>query len=159
MADAAGIYALRHMPGVFENILGTPAESLSAAEKFLAGLNNSMFQFSAVIRSADGEEKVIGTAGLQVAANPRRRHSGEIGIMVHKDYQELGVGSALMAAVIDMADNWLKLVRVELTVYEDNPRAIALYEKFGFEREGVKRASAKKNGAYVNEIVMARIKY
>ena len=33
-------------------------------------------------------------------------------------------------------------VRVELTVYSDNERAIHLYEKYGFVKEGVKRRAA-----------------
>lgn len=73
-------------------------------------------------------------AGLTVFANPRLRHSADIGIMVHKDYQNMGVGSALMERLLDLADNWLMLVRVELTVFADNERAIHLYEKFGFEK-------------------------
>jgi putative acetyltransferase len=85
------------------------------------------------------------------------RHSGRIGIMVHKDYQSTGVGSALLKTLIDIADNWLMLVRVELTVFEDNERAIHLYEKFGFEKEGVKRLAGIRKGRYVNELVMARI--
>lgn len=77
--------------------------------------------------------------------------------MVHKDYQNKGVGTALMKALIDIADNWLMLVRVELTVFEDNKRAIHLYEKFGFKKEGVKQLAAIRNGKYVNELIMARI--
>lgn len=62
-----------------------------------------------------------------------------------------------MKTLLDIADNWLMLVRAELTVFEDNERAIRLYEKFGFEKEGVKRMSVIKNGKYINEILMARI--
>ena len=50
------------------------------------------------------------------------------------------------------------LVRVELTVYADNERAIHLYEKYGFVKEGVKRKAAISCGQYKDEILMARIK-
>lgn len=76
---------------------------------------------------------------------------------MHKNYQNKGVGSALMKALLDIADNWLMLVRVELTVFADNERAIRLYEKFGFEKEGVKRLAGIRNGRYVDELLMARI--
>lgn len=85
------------------------------------------------------------------------RHSGSIGIMVHKDYQNKGVGTALINAIIDIADNWLMLVRLELTVFEDNEVAIHLYEKLGFAKEGLKRFAGIRNGKYVNEYMMARI--
>ncbi len=56
--------------------------------------------------------------------------------------QGLGVGRALLKTVIDLADNWLNLKRIELTVYVDNERAINLYKKFGFEIEGESKAYA-----------------
>ena len=37
--------------------------------------------------------------------------------------------------MIDLAENWLGLTRIELTVYADNASAIALYKKFNFEVE------------------------
>jgi putative acetyltransferase len=59
---------------------------------------------------------------------------------VRDDWQGKGVGSALMRAALDLADNWLGLRRLELNVHADNERAIALYRKFGFEIEGTHRA-------------------
>jgi putative acetyltransferase len=45
-----------------------------------------------------------------------------------------------MQALVDQADRWLNYRRLELTGWTDNTRAIALYERFGFEREGVHKA-------------------
>jgi len=158
MKDARGINELRRMPGVFENTLGMPSERVKRSEDFIANLDRNSHLFVAVVKEDSGEEKVIGCAGLEVSANPRMRHSGSIGIMVHKDYQNQGVGSALMSTLLDIADNWLMLVRVELGVYADNARAIHLYEKFGFQKEGIKRKTAIRNGEYVDELMMARIR-
>jgi len=52
----------------------------------------------------------------------RIRHSGSIGITVSKDYQGKGIGKVLLNKVIDLADNWLMLVRLELGVFTDNER-------------------------------------
>ena len=49
------------------------------------------------------------------------------------------------------------VLRLELTVYVDNARAIALYRKFGFEVEGTHRAYALRDGAYVDALCMARL--
>lgn len=157
IGDAKGINELRRMPGVFENILGIPSETVKRSEDFIANLDGNQHQFVAVLKLPNGQEKIIGTAGLIVSSIPRMRHSGDIGIMIHKDYQNLGVGSALISKIIDVADNWLMLVRVELAVFEDNARAIHLYEKFGFKKEGIKRMAAIRNGKYVNDYLMARI--
>lgn len=145
------------MPGVLENILGMPSERIDFNEKYIANLNADSHEFVAVTRNQHGEERIIGMAGLTVYGNHRLRHSAGIGIMVHRDYQNKGVGSALMEKLIDLADNWLMLVRLELTVFEDNERAIRLYEKFGFEKEGVKRLAAIRGGRYMNILMMARI--
>lgn len=157
LGDGKGINVLRRMPGVFENILGIPSERVKRNEDFIVNMDSSQHQFVAVTKLENGGELIIGTAGLGVNANHRTRHSGGIGIMVHKDYQNMGVGTALMKALLDIADNWLMLVRVELEVFEDNEKAIRLYEKFGFEKEGVKRLGAIRNGKYENEYLMARI--
>jgi putative acetyltransferase len=157
IGDGKGINELRRMQGVFENILGIPSERVKRNEDFIISMDSNQHQFVAVAKTQSGEDIIIGSAGLTVNANHRTRHSGSIGIMIHKDYQNKGVGTALMQALIDIADNWLMLVRVELSVFEDNERAIHLYEKFGFEKEGLKRLAAIRNGKYENEYLMARI--
>lgn len=157
IGDGKGINELRRMHGVFETILGIPSERIKRNEDFIANLDANQHEFVAVSKLQNGEEMIIGAAGLTVYANHRMRHSGGIGIMIHRDYQNNGVGSALLSTLIDVADNWLMLVRTELTVFEDNARAIHLYEKFGFEKEGIKRLAAIRNGKYENEYIMARI--
>lgn len=63
-----------------------------------------------------------------------------------------------MATLVDLADNWLMLKRLELGVLAGNDRALALYKQFGFEVEGVKRASIARNGTYADETLMGRIR-
>jgi putative acetyltransferase len=106
----------------------------------------------------DGHD-LLGQLGLMTYANsPRRKHVGSIGMAVHDDWQGKGVGTALMAAAVDLADNWLNLVRIELEVYTDNGPAIHLYKKFGFEIEGTHRMFAFRNGVYVDVYSMGRLK-
>jgi putative acetyltransferase len=104
------------------------------------------------------EGKVVGTAGLHPAENRRRAHAASVGMAVHDAYAGRGVGGALLAALLEQADRWLNFKRVELTVWVDNQRAIALYERAGFEREGLLRAYAWRDGAYVDAISMARLR-
>ena len=59
---------------------------------------------------------------------------------------------------VGLVDNWLAIRRLELTVYTDNDRAIRLYERFGFEREGIMRAYAFRAGGYADVIAMARVR-
>lgn len=152
--DAAGTAALRRMPGVFETTLGLPSYRSADSTSFLSDLGPNDHHFVAVLE--DGT--VIGAACLQTFGNPRMRHAGSVALMVHADYQNAGVGTALLKALLDLADNWLMLVRVELTVFADNERAIHLYEKLGFEKEGLKRMTTVRGGKYADEYMMARLR-
>lgn len=157
LADAPAINALRRMPGVFENTLGMPSERISQNEDFLSSLDHNDHEFVAVIDTEEGEQ-VIGMAGIAILPRARLRHSATFGILVHPDWQGRGVGTALIGACLDLADNWLRLVRVELTVYPDNERAIRMYEKHGFVMEGRKRKAVIRGGEYIDELLMARVR-
>lgn len=104
----------------------------------------------------DGE--VVGSAGLHAEGwSARRRHAVGLGIVVAAAWHGRGVGTALLAALCDYADHWAGVLRIELTVYEDNARAIALYRRFGFLLEGTHRAYALRDGVYVDALAMARL--
>ena len=103
--------------------------------------------------------EVVGSAGLHaVEKTPRRAHVMSVGMSVPSQWQGKGVGKALMASLLELADNWLHVFRLELTVFADNERAIALYRKSGFEKEGTMRAYALRAGRYVDAHLMARIR-
>jgi putative acetyltransferase len=105
---------------------------------------------------AEIEGRVVGNAGLSRDQH-NRSHVGHVGMMVHHDYQGMGVGSALLKAAIDLAQDWLGLTRIQLEVYPDNFRAVGLYEKAGFLREGLHRAFSYRDGHYVDAFVMGRL--
>lgn len=101
----------------------------------------------------------VGNTGLSPAHHsPRRAHAAHLGITVHDQYQGRGVGKALLTAILDLADRWTPYTRIELGVYADNARAIALYKQFGFVEEGLHKAHALRNGVYVDTVPMARIR-
>jgi putative acetyltransferase len=104
------------------------------------------------------DEIVVGELGLHAARNMRRRHVAALGMAVHDEWQGKGVGTALMKAAIDLADNWLNFTRLELTVFVDNEPAIALYKKCGFEIEGTHQKYAFRGGEFVDTHAMARVK-
>ena len=104
------------------------------------------------------EHRVVAHLGLQLDKNARRRHVGHIGMAVHDDWHRKGIGSALLAAGLALADNWLNLSRIELSVYVSNAAAISLYEKFGFVKEGTLKRYAFRSGAFEDVFAMARLK-
>jgi len=106
---------------------------------------------------ACSEQEVVGQLDIHTFPNhPRRRHAGQLGMAVRDDFQGQGVGTALMAAAVDLADRWLNLLRLELEVYVDNPPAVRLYQKFGFTIEGALSRYGFRDGQYVDVYAMAR---
>lgn len=155
--DARQINEIRIMDGVRENIMAITSERVTRAESMINGLTPNDHMFVAEVEEG-GLKRVVGVIGLNVGQSPRARHSASIGIMIHKDYQGKGIGRALLNKVIDLADNWLMLVRLELGVFTDNERALNLYKSLGFEIEGTKRCALIRNGKYADEYLMSRIR-
>ena len=155
--DAEAINEIRRMEGVRENILSIISERAANSENFIKGQTENDHLLVAEVEE-NGIKKVVGVVGMHVNRNPRLRHSASIGIMVHTDYQGKGIGTALLKKVIDLADNWLMLVRLELGVFVENDRAVKLYQSLGFQIEGVKKYAAIRNGKYADEYIMARYK-
>lgn len=107
---------------------------------------------------AEVDNNVVGQLSINTSDKPRIKHVASLAIAVNKHYQCKGIGRALMTSALDLADNWLNIVRLELNVYTDNEHAIELYKHYGFEIEGEKRCSGFKNGQYIDSFIMARIR-
>ena len=150
--DAEALSRVHEGPQAFSGTLQLPYPSIEAWRRRISEQPENVHSLVAV---ADGE--VVGGLGLVVTERARRRHVGEIGMAVRDDRQGLGAGTALMRAALELADGWIGLKRIELYVYTDNERAIALYEKFGFVVEGTHRSYALRDGRYVDALSMARL--
>jgi len=153
-SDAEAFAEIMSQPQVYHGTLQLPHTTPEAWRKRLEG-NDPSYDYMLV---AEVDGKVVGDAGLHRSRRPRNLHVATLGIAVHDAYQGRGVGKALMAALIDAADRWLNILRIELEVYTDNERAIKLYESFGFVIEGRKRMNAFRDGQYVDSFVMGRIR-
>lgn len=152
--DLEGLRELFSCPDVIANTLQLPFPSTGLWEKRLASFDSGSYSLVAVV-----DQKIVGNTGIHTfPARPRRAHVGTFGMAVHDDWKGKGIGNALMKAIIEMADNWLNLKRLELEVYTDNTPAIKLYEKFGFQVEGTLRKHAFRAGAFVDSYAMARIR-
>jgi putative acetyltransferase len=151
--DADDLAILFNCRGVVAGTLQLPFSSVEHRRERLAEPPPGTHQLVALV---DG--RVVGMLGLHLEQGPRRRHAAAFGMAVHDDFQGQGLGSALMRAMLDLADNWLGLRRIELFVYTDNAPAIHLYEKFGFRLEGTARKYALRAGQYVDAQMMARVR-
>lgn len=151
--DAAAISALMGRAGTFEGTLQLPDMPVASRLEVLQKVDGVSCKLVAVVDGA-----VVGAAGLHPAGlSLRRGHVRALGIAVAQEWQGRGVGRRLIHRLLDWADNWAGVLRIELTVHADNDRAIALYRGMGFVEEGRHRAYALKNGRYVDAFFMARL--
>jgi L-phenylalanine/L-methionine N-acetyltransferase len=152
--DAQAIHATFSTPKAMAGTLQLPFPTADMWRKRLSDVPADDF-----ILVAEVGGKVVGNLGLHLASkSPRRRHAGAIGMSVRDDWHGRGVGTALLAAAVDLADNWINYTRLELTVYTDNAAAIALYSKFGFVIEGTLVSYAFRGGRFIDAYTMARVR-
>ena len=152
-AHIEGVTALYNDPAVARQVLQMPFQSSAVWRKRLAPDNEYAVQLVALHQGT-----VVGHLGMENYSRIRRAHAGSVGMAVAVAWQGKGVGSTLLAAALDVADNWMNLHRVELSVYADNQAAIGLYRKFGFENEGLFRDYAVRDGQWVDTLSMARLR-
>ena len=103
---------------------------------------------------ANGE--VVGWCDIQRHPFPAHAHRGTLGIGVVPDYRGRGIGARLMDQTLQQAFA-TGFVRIEFSVRADNLRAVRLYEKVGFVREGVLRDAVFVDGEFHDAIAMALI--
>ncbi len=140
-------------PKAIWGTLQLPFPSLEIWRKRLAEPPEGFYNLVACV-----DNELVGQLGLHTFPNhPRRHHAAELGMAVRDDWQGKGIGTALMQAAVDLADNWLNLSRLELEVFVDNEPAIRLYKKFGFTIEGTLVRYAFRNGQFVDTYTMARL--
>ena len=107
---------------------------------------------AAVYVAVDGED-VVGRLSLARDPNPASRHVADLGLMVAASHRRRGIGRALL----EQAVQWARAAdvrKLELHVFPWNEAAIVLYERFGFEREGLRRGHYNRGGEDLDAILM-----
>ena len=151
--DGPSLYEIVKHPLVARTLLQLPSMEYRETDEWLNEQDPGHHRLVAVRNN-----EVVGSVSLVQPQRARRIHSGTLGLMVHPDHWRTGVGRTLMEAILDLADNWLNLTRVDLDVLANNPAAEHLYRSFGFEREGTKRDAVFTEGDLIDEYVMARLR-
>jgi putative acetyltransferase len=151
-SDAVAIATLSNLPGFRAGTQRLPYHSIEDVRQWLEKSAPGSLGLVALL-----EDKIVGNAGLHRFTG-RRAHAAPVGMGVHDDFIGRGIGAALLGELVEAADNWLAITRLELTVFTDNIPALRLYEKFGFETEGTHKAFAFRHGTYADVFAMARLR-
>ena len=136
--DAAAL--LRHLDEVTAE-----TDFLSMGEGELDWTEEKERQFIEDHRKADNkllilaeiEGQIAGLLGYTGDDRQRLRHAGEFGLTVTRTHWGLGLGTALIRIMIEWAKASRIVRKIDMRVRVDNERALRLYERLGFVREGV----------------------
>ncbi|MBM7663245.1 RimJ/RimL family protein N-acetyltransferase [Bacillus mesophilus] len=131
-------------------MLFEPGERKTTIEQQRESINRILGQENSMMFVVEEQTNLVGFLGAIGGGTLRKIHSAYIVIGILADFHGRGYGSALFKKLF----TWAKekgLHRLELTVMTHNEKGIALYEKMGFQREGIKKASLKINGEWVDE--------
>jgi RimJ/RimL family protein N-acetyltransferase len=105
-----------------------------------------------VVEADDGE--IVGRLSIARDQHPASAHVADLGLMVAAGWRRRGIGRALLVEAVEWARE-RGVSKLELHVFPHNDAAIALYEQFGFEREGYRKRHYRRPDGYVDAILMA----
>ena len=153
-ADAETVHAILMSPHALAGSMRVPFSPLQQTRERLAP-RSGRHQLVAVV-----EGQVVGFGELFTHPDEARAaHMGEINMVAtHAEFGGRGIGTALMEAMIDLADNWLNLKRLGLIVFAHNERAYRLYERLGFRHEGTSPRFGYGDGAWMDAHIMGRLR-
>ena len=110
----------------------------------------------AAVFVAESNGGIVGRLSISRDAHPASEHVADLGLMVSRGYRRRGIGLALMEA----AERWARqsgVRKLELHVFPHNTPAIALYEKLGYQREGLRRGHYRRGDELIDAILMAKV--
>ncbi len=103
---------------------------------------------------AELEEQIVGHLHLTPMPLAANSHICTLNIVVHNNWQERGVGRALLEHAILWAKGAAGVEKIELMVRSTNARAISLYRSVGFKEEGQIQNRVKLDERYIDDIAM-----
>ena len=108
----------------------------------------------AAVFVAEGADGIVGRLSLGRDPHPASRHVADLGLMVAAGHRRRGIGHALLEQAVAWAAE-VGVRKLELHVFPHNEGAIALYESFGFRREGFRQGHYRRGRDYVDAVLMA----
>lgn len=157
VADAAALLDyLRVTAEETDFLLRYPEECTMTVEQEEAYLHRSLQDPNTVMILCEVDGKIAGNCNLARHNKLKTRHRASIGIALMSEFWGLGIGTAMFEELICLAKQQ-GIEQLELEVFADNQRAMALYKKMGFRIAAEHpRAIRRKDGTYVSEYLMVR---
>ncbi len=155
-ADAEGLTALANEvssePEAWLISVDGDWRSPADERRYLKALRRYAHAAVFVAEAEDGA--LVGRLSVARDQHPASAHVADLGLMVASGHRRRGIGKALLETAVRWAEaNGVR--KLELHVFPWNEPAILLYEAFGFEREGYRKAHYHRAGEDVDAVLMA----
>lgn len=141
-----------------ENIfsLTQKSELNMSVEQEAAWLKENLENPNHLVLVAEVEGKIVGQLDFSNGHRERIEHTGDFGMGIHQSFRGLGIGQALLGQLIEWAKKHAIIEKINLQVHETNFNAVSLYQKMGFQKEGIRLKELKYPNHYVNSVLMAK---
>lgn len=152
--DAHALVALAEDIGAEDGrwILGSgPWRSVADERRYLRTVQRHA---DAAVFVAEEDGRIVARLSLSRDLHPASRHVADLGLMVASGHRRRGIGRALLEEAVAWARS-AGVRKLELHVFPWNEPALALYEAFGFRREGLRRRHYLRDGVEVDAVLMA----
>ncbi len=155
--DAKELSDLRvQIDGETENLDREKGEAFIDASGFEQIIQTDRENTTSLFLVAAVDDRIVGFSRCEGNPLTRFSHKVEFGICILKEFWGYGIGKNLLKESIAWADS-NEIKKITLNVLETNENAVHLYEKLGFEIEGVlKNDKILSDGKYYNTIMMGR---
>ena len=153
-ADAAQLVSLAEAVGREEGRWILSADSWRSIADERRYVKSVYRHPDAAVYVAEEDGVVLARMSLSRDPHPASRHVADLGLMVDDRHRRRGIGTMLLTAAVEWA-RMAGIEKLELHVFPWNEAALRLYESFGFEREGYRRAHYDRDGELVDAILMA----
>ncbi len=125
-------------------------------QELKSDIQSNVVEGNDFLQIAIEDHKIVGYIRAERGRLNRISHTAYIVVGILKDYSRKGIGTAFF----ENLDKWAKengILRLELTVECHNKAARHLYEKSGFEVEGIRRKAMHIGKDFVDEYYMAKM--
>lgn len=151
--DLPRINELSNIPEIADHFETIPPVSMEATNALWSYLQNGMKSLWGI--HADG--RIIGGAGFYaLPPGTRLSHAATFFLYIEPRYWGRGIGTRALQFLEKEARN-RGYIRMECMVAATNPGAIRLYQRLGYEKEGVKKQAFRIHNSYEDLILMGKV--
>lgn len=154
--DTPLIVRWRNLPSVYQNLY---TRSPLTEDQHLNWLKNHVFCGRCEQFVIYDRETGLPVGSVFIKNIDREASKGEYGIFIGEEtFRGKGIGSEVAQMMLRYGFETIGLNRIYLSVFADNPTAIASYRRAGFCEEGMLRQDYRADGKYHDIVLMAALR-